>query len=97
MGFLDELKDKASSALDAAKIVGEKAVEKGKDMAQQGKLGFEIMTLENKVKDLKVDLAEFAITRSLFKEDEELKTKLKEIEDLTMQIANKQTEIELLK
>ena len=39
MGFLDELKDKASSALDAAKIVGEKAVEKGKDMAQQGKLG----------------------------------------------------------
>ena len=97
MGFLDELKENANKAFDVAKAAGEKAVEKGKDLAQQGKLGMEVITLENKVRDLKVDLAEIAIEKDLFKEDTDIKNKLNEIRDLNEQISVKKTEIDLLK
>ena len=97
MGFLDDLKDNANKALDAAKIMGGKAMEKGKDMAQQGKLGLEVMTLENKVKDLKADLAELAMEQDLFKENDEISARVKEIKDMVDQIVAKKTEIDLLK
>lgn len=97
MGFFDDLKDSANKALDAAKVVGGKAVEKGKDMAQQGKLGLEIMTLENKVKDLKADLADLAIEQDLFKQNDEVSARVKEIKDMVEQVVAKKTEINLLK
>ena len=56
-----------------------------------------IITLENKVRDLKVDLAEIAIEKDLFKEDTDIKNKLNEIRDLNEQISVKKTEIDLLK
>lgn len=97
MGFLDELKDNASKAFDAAKAASEKAMEKGKDLAQQGKLSMEILTLENKMRDLKVDLADIAINADLFKENEEINNKLNEIADIKKQISAKKESIDLLK
>lgn len=97
MGFLDELKDNASKAFDAAKAASEKAVEKGKDLAQQGKLSMEILTLENKMRDLKVDLADIAMNNDLFKENEEINSKLNEIADIKKQISAKKESIDLLK
>lgn len=97
MGFLDELKDNASKAFDVAKAASEKAMEKGKDLAQQGKLSMEILTLENKVRDLKVDLADIAMNHDLFKDNEELRSKLNEIADLKKQIDAKKESIDLLK
>ena len=66
-------------------------------MAQQGKLGLEVLTLENKVKELKADLADFAIEKDLFKQDDEVNARIKEIKDLAEQIVIKKTEIDLLK
>lgn len=97
MGFLDELKDNASKVFDAAKVASEKAVEKGKDLAQQGKLSMEILTLENKIKDMKIDLADIVINNNLFKENEEIKSKLNEIDDIKKQIDAKKVSIDLLK
>ena len=97
MGFLDELKENAGKALEKAKSVGEKAVEKGKDLAQQGKLGVEVITLENKIKDLKVNLATKAIENNLFKENEEISSIISEIKELNNQIMSKKNDIEQLK
>ncbi len=97
MGFLDELKGSANKAFDKAKAAGEKAIEKGKDLAQQGKLGMEILTIDNKIKDLKSELVDIAIEKDLFKDNEEINNKLNEIKDLIDQKASKKIEIELLK
>lgn len=97
MGFLDDLKDNAQKAFDAAKEVGGKAVEKGKDLAQQGKLGMEVLSIDNKIKDLKIDIFNFALEKELFKSDDTLNEKMNQLNELKNQKEAKEKEIEKLK
>jgi hypothetical protein len=85
MGFFDKLKDAAG-----------KGAAKAEDLAKIGKLKFEIMTLNSRIKDKKGELGEKAY--SLFKEgvisEPQLKGFVDEIDNMLGQIKEKESAIE---
>lgn len=97
MGFIEDLKNNANKIFDIGKVAGEKAVEKGKNLAQQGKLQVDIYSLDKKITNIKTLMVDIALEQDLFKENKEIKEKIQELNELQAQKEIKEKEIELLK